>query len=67
MKLHTILLLFGLIMLDGHSSTSPALARAETTIEDLGEEVEKTPEKGRKRRTPSGSSKTPEEREAIKK
>ena len=67
MKLHTILLLLGLIMLDGPNSSTPALARAETQIEDLGEEIEKTPDDGKKKRTPRGSSKTPEERERIKK
>jgi hypothetical protein len=43
MKLQTILLLFGLIMLDGPNSATPALARADMKIEDLGEEIEKTP------------------------
>jgi hypothetical protein len=31
-------------MLNANQSTQPALVSAETTIEDLGEEVEKKPE-----------------------
>jgi len=46
MKFHTILLFLGLIMLDAPSSSNPALARAGVQVEDLGEEIEKTPEVG---------------------
>ena len=66
MKFNTLLLLLGLATLDFGSSSIPALARAETTIEDLGETVEKTPESGSKY-SRGGAKKTPEEREALKK
>ena len=68
MKSLTILLLLGLIAFDGHNSANSGLVNADVKVEDLGEEVEKKPaDESKKKYTAKGSTKTPEEREKIKK
>ena len=66
MNHYRLLLLLGVIMLNTSDSSLPSLARAETVIEDLGEEVEKTPGEeapvGRKR----VSEMSKEERQKVK-
>ena len=60
MNYQTILLFLGLIMLNTHDSSIPSLARAETVIEDLGEEAAQ--EKDDKR---YAGGKTKEERAKV--